>query len=94
MRFGRPPTASVPSSAELIVFFQHFRRRPWQTLGLFMTGFLFQTAGASCNQIAADVVAGLSSSIATQLIRNVIYDSLDLGTGGFGGLTGLGGLGT
>jgi hypothetical protein len=45
-------------------------------------GTLLQT---SCTGLGAEVTAGLTTSIANQFIRNIIYQSLNVGGGSFGG---------
>ena len=68
-------------------------RRCKLILMVFTSGCLFQET--SCTQVAASALAGLSTSITDQLVRNSIYQALGLGSAGsLSGLGGLGGLGT
>ena len=70
----------------------HRRRIFWKWLSLvFAGGLLLQTTApaTTCNQAFAGVVAGLSTSIVNQIVRNMVNDSLGLGTGG-GPLSGIG----
>jgi hypothetical protein len=70
----------------------HRSRIIWKWLSLFFAGgMLLQatTTATTCNQIAASVTAGLSTSIVNQIIGTLVNDSLGLGTGG-GLLSGIG----
>lgn len=61
------------------------RWRRWPFAGMLLTGGLvFQAGGATCADLSAEFVAGLSTSIASELIRTFVFDFFDLGTG-FGG---------
>jgi hypothetical protein len=41
-------------------------------------GLVFQAGGASCAAFSAEIINGLGTSIASELISNVIYDLFGL----------------